>query len=71
MQCQALVVNSSEEPVLVHSLCNAEDVLKKARGKKKNHFEIKIKKQDWKLHMPIYNTVSFTPSYGRKPLFSK
>lgn len=35
MQCQALVVNSSEELVLVHSLYNAEDVLKNAGEKHK------------------------------------
>lgn len=37
MQCQALGVNSSEELVPVHSLCNAEDVLKNERGEKKQH----------------------------------
>lgn len=41
MQCQALEVNSSEELVLVHSLYNAEDVLKNARGKKKNEINFK------------------------------
>lgn len=40
MQSQVLVVNSSEELVLIHSLYNAEDVLRNAAGEKK--------KKNWK-----------------------
>lgn len=47
MQCQALVVNSSEELVLVHSLYNAEDVLKNAEETKHKKLELKDKTQQY------------------------